>query len=70
MAYMNVAESVADENGLLPSELCYDGVHLNKAGSPQWLDYLRTHAVGEIPEPSVAEQEFEPVPEPAVPEKP
>ena len=70
VAYMNVAESVADENGLLPSELCYDGVHLNKAGSHQWLDYLRTHAVGEIPEPSVAEQEFEPVPEPAVPEKP
>ena len=46
----NVAESVAGEDGLLPAELCYDGVHLNKAGCRQWLDYLRTHAVGEIPE--------------------
>ena len=50
VAYLNVAESVAGEDGLLPAELCYDGVHLNKAGCRQWLDYLRTHAVGEIPE--------------------
>ena len=69
VAYMNVAESVADENGLLPTDLCYDGVHLNKAGSRQWLDYLRTHTVGEIPEPSAVEQEAEPVPESAIPEE-
>lgn len=54
VAYMNVAESVTGEDGLLPDELCYDGVHLNKAGCRQWLDYLRTHTVGEIPE-SVAD---------------
>ena len=46
-AYLNVAECVADEAGLLSPELCYDGVHLNPAGCRMWLDYLRTHPVGE-----------------------
>ena len=62
VAYMNVAESVAGEDGLLPSDLCYDGVHLNKAGSRQWLDYLRTHAVGEVPEPVASEPAADAVP--------
>lgn len=60
VAYLDVAESVVDENGQLPSALCYDGVHLNKAGSRQWLDYLRTHAVGDYAEyiaPPAAEEE-------------
>ena len=48
VAYLNVAEGVAGEDGLLPSDLCYDGGHLNKAGCRLWLDYLRTHAVGDI----------------------
>ena len=47
VSYMNVAESVVDAEGCLPKELCYDGVHLNKAGCRQWLEYLRTHAVGD-----------------------
>ena len=47
VSYMNVAESVVDEEGQLPKDLCYDGVHLNKAGCRQWLEYLRTHAVGD-----------------------
>ena len=47
VSYMDVAESVVDAEGRLPKELCYDGVHLNKAGCRQWLDYLRTHAVGD-----------------------
>ena len=47
VSYMNVAESVADAEGRLPKDLCYDGVHLNKAGCRQWLEYLRTHAVGD-----------------------
>lgn len=60
VAYLNVAEGVAGEDGLLPSELCYDGVHLNKAGCRMWLDYLRTHAVGDIRDviaPAAAETE-------------
>ena len=48
VSYMNVAECVADAEGCLPKDLCYDGVHLNKAGCRLWLDYLRTHAVGDI----------------------
>ena len=50
VSYMNVAESVADAEGRLPKDLCYDGVHLNKAGCRQWLEYLRTHAVGDYSE--------------------
>ena len=60
VAYLNVAEGVAGEDGLLPSELCYDGVHLNQAGCQMWLDYLRTHAVGDIRDviaPAAAETE-------------
>lgn len=45
-AYVNVAEAVTDENGCLPKEWSYDGVHLNKAGCAAWLAYLRTHSVG------------------------
>ena len=47
VSYMNVVESVVNEEGQLPKDLCYDGVHLNKAGCRQWLEYLRTHAVGD-----------------------
>lgn len=70
VGYLNVAEGVVGEDGLLPSDLCYDGVHLNKAGCRQWLDYLRTHAVGDYSEmlaPPPAE-EAEVPPEPVLPE--
>lgn len=53
--YLNIAEVLLDENGQLPSELTYDGVHLNKAGCRVWLDYMRSHAVGEIGVPAVEE---------------
>lgn len=43
--YLNVAEALTDENGCLPEELSFDGVHLNRAGCGRWLDYLRTHSV-------------------------
>lgn len=43
--YLDVAAAVADEGGFLPKEWTYDGVHLNKAGSRVWLDYLKTHTV-------------------------
>lgn len=54
--YLNVAEAVAGEDGKLPEELCFDGVHLNPAGCRLWLDYLRTHPVGDW-EPAVPETE-------------
>lgn len=47
VVYLNVAEAVAGEDGKLPEELCFDGVHLNPAGCRLWLDYLRTHPVGD-----------------------
>ena len=43
--YLNVAEALTDENGCLPEELSFDGVHLNRAGCGRWLNYLRTHSV-------------------------
>lgn len=42
-AFVNVAEAVTGEDGCLPANLNFDGVHLNPAGCRIWLDYLRTH---------------------------
>ena len=44
--YVNVAEAVTGEDGCLPANMSFDGVHLNRAGCHAWLDYLRTHSVG------------------------
>lgn len=46
-ALVDVAEALAGEDGCLPKELNFDGVHLNPAGCKIWLDYLRTHSVGD-----------------------
>lgn len=43
--YVAVDEPLTGEDGCLPADLNYDGVHLNPAGCAIWLDYLRTHAV-------------------------
>lgn len=53
-AYLNVAETMTGEDGKLPEELCFDGVHLNPAGCRLWLDYLRTHPVGDWEEAPAA----------------
>lgn len=45
-ALVDVAEALAGEDGCLPKELNFDGVHLNPAGCKIWLEYLRTHSVG------------------------
>lgn len=45
--YLDVAEAVTDESGCLREDWNFDGVHLNVAGCKAWLEYLRTHAVGE-----------------------
>lgn len=44
-ALVDVAEALAGEDGCLPKELNFDGVHLNPAGCKIWLDYLRTHSL-------------------------
>lgn len=47
--YLNVAEAVVDESGCLRADWTFDGVHLNVQGCRAWLEYLRTHPVGEVP---------------------
>lgn len=45
-ALVDAAEALAGEDGCLPKELNFDGIHLNPAGCRIWLEYLRTHSVG------------------------
>ncbi len=52
--YVDVASAMTDENGCLRSDWSSDGVHLNTKGCKAWLDYLRTHPVGEVPETEAA----------------
>lgn len=42
---VDVAEAFTGEDGCLPPNLSFEGVHLNPAGCRIWLDYLRTHSV-------------------------
>lgn len=48
-AFVDSAEAVTDENGCLRSEWNSDGIHLNIKGCKAWLEYLRSHPVGEAP---------------------
>lgn len=43
--YLNVAEAVVSENGALPEEAAFDGIHLNREYCEKWLEYLNTHTV-------------------------
>lgn len=54
-ALVDVAEAVTDENGCLRAEWNSDGVHLNVKGCRIWLEYLRTHPVGETEIPAETE---------------
>ena len=46
--YVAVDEMLTGEDGCLPADLNFDGVHLNPDGCAVWLEYLRTHAVAEL----------------------
>lgn len=50
--YLDFANTVADENGILPDEAATDGIHLNKEYVQKCLEYMRTHAVP-VPEPDI-----------------
>lgn len=41
--YLDVASSVADENGALPAEASTDGIHCNGTYCDIWLEYLRNN---------------------------
>lgn len=47
-ALLDVAEALTGEDGCLPGELNFDGIHLNPAGCRIWLEYLRTHSVQDL----------------------
>lgn len=44
-ALVDVAEALTGEDGCLPPELTFEGIHLNTAGCKVWLEYLRTHSI-------------------------
>ena len=46
--YVNVAEALVNEDGLLPEEAAFDGIHLNKEYCEKWFAYLKKHVVDEI----------------------
>ena len=54
-AFVDAAEAVTDENGCLRAAWNSDGVHLNVKGCRAWLEYLRTHPVGETGAPAETE---------------
>lgn len=43
--FLDVAECLTDEDGLLSKDWNFDGIHLNPAGCGIWLNYLRTHSL-------------------------
>ncbi|MBE7042967.1 MAG: DUF4358 domain-containing protein [Ruminococcaceae bacterium] len=43
--YLDVASALADENGCLPEESTFDGIHLHQEYYLKWLEYLKTHSV-------------------------
>ena len=45
IAYLEVGEVLTGEDGCLPKDLTYDGVHLTPRGCKIWMEYLRTHTL-------------------------
>ena len=43
--YLNVAEAVEDDKGVLPAEATTDGVHLKPAYCVKWREYLKSHTL-------------------------
>ncbi len=51
--YLDIAFAMKDESGCLPEDAAFDGIHLKKEYCQRWLEYLKSHVVGEpaAPEP-------------------
>lgn len=45
--YLNIQESMINQNGILPDDAATDGIHLNKKYCEKWFEYLKNHAIGE-----------------------
>ena len=41
--FVDTAQAVALDDGTLPEELAFDGVHLNREGCERWMAYLKSH---------------------------
>jgi len=46
---LDVGEALVDENGELPYDASFDGIHFNRDGYKLWYEYLKTHTVKEEP---------------------
>lgn len=44
--YVDVAGGITDENGALPENGSFDGIHLNPGWCVEWYNYLKTHTAG------------------------
>ncbi|MDR2909397.1 MAG: GDSL-type esterase/lipase family protein [Oscillospiraceae bacterium] len=47
LPFLNLFETLMDEEGYLPEEVSPDGLHLTPEYYYRWLDYLRTHTVSQ-----------------------
>lgn len=45
--FLDVAECLTGGDGVLPVKQTTDGIHFNVSGCGTWLNYLRTHSLGE-----------------------
>lgn len=45
--YLNIQDSIINQNGILPEDAATDGIHLNRKYCEKWLEYLKNHAIGE-----------------------
>ncbi|MCR5747727.1 MAG: hypothetical protein K6G03_08460 [Lachnospiraceae bacterium] len=43
--YLDLNEVFTDENGCLPAEDSFDGIHIRSQSMYKWVDYLKTHAI-------------------------
>ena len=43
--FIDTGKAIAGQDGILPEDAAYDGIHLKKAYCEKWLEYLKTHTV-------------------------
>ncbi|MEF9920483.1 GDSL-type esterase/lipase family protein [Anaerorhabdus sp.] len=43
--YLDVSNAVSLDDGSLPEDAAYDGIHLKKEYCEKWLNYLKTHTI-------------------------
>lgn len=46
--YINIHDALMDEEGFLPDDKAFDGIHLLRSYYEKWCDYLRCHTITEV----------------------